>query len=57
VESIVTRLGAAPPEALAYAVFLHMCMYLLVTGMGLFFLYRVGLSVGGIKDFLRRIKV
>ena len=56
VKSIVVNLGATAPEALAYAVFLHMCMYLLVTGMGLVFLYRVGLSVGGIKDFLRRIR-
>jgi uncharacterized protein (TIRG00374 family) len=56
VKSIVVSLGAAAPEALAYAVFLHMCSFLLVTGLGLVFLYRVGLSVGGIKDFLRRIK-
>jgi hypothetical protein len=33
-----------------------MCSFVLVTGMGLVFLYRVGLSVGGIKDFLKRIK-
>lgn len=56
VEYRVVHLGVTAPEALAYAVFLHMCMYLLVTGMGLVFLYRVGLSVGGIKDFLKRIK-
>lgn len=56
VKSIVVKLGAAPPEALAYAVFLHMCMFVLVTGMGLVFLYRVGLTLGGIKDFLRRMK-
>jgi hypothetical protein len=56
VKSIVVRLGAAPPDALAYAVFLHMCMYILVTFMGLIFLYRVGLSLGGVKDFLKRVK-
>jgi uncharacterized protein (TIRG00374 family) len=55
VKSIVVNLGATAPEALAYAVFLHMCSYLLVTGLGLVFLTRVGLSVGGVKDFLRRI--
>jgi hypothetical protein len=52
----VVSMGATAPEALAYAVFLHMWSYLLVTGMGLVFLYRVGLSMGGINDFLRRIK-
>jgi hypothetical protein len=56
VKSIVTKLGVAAPDALAYAVFQHMCSFVLVTGMGLVFLYRVGLSVGGIKDFLKRIK-
>ena len=56
VKSIVVRLGAAPPEALAYAMFLHMCGFILVTALGLIFLYRVGLSLGGIKDFLRRMK-
>jgi hypothetical protein len=56
VKSIVVRLGAAPPEALAYAVFLHMCMYILVTVLGLVFLYRVGLSLGGVKGFLGRVK-
>ncbi|MDD5628457.1 MAG: lysylphosphatidylglycerol synthase transmembrane domain-containing protein [Elusimicrobia bacterium] len=57
VKSIVVKLGASPPEALAYAVFLHMCMFVLVTGMGLVFLYRLGLTLGGIKDSLRRMKV
>jgi len=56
VKTIVVRLGASAPEAFAYAVFLHMCGYILVTGMGLIFLYRVGLSVGSIKDFVGRIK-
>ena len=57
VKSIVVSLGATAPQALAYAVFMHMCSYLLVTGMGLVFLTRLGLSLGGIKDFLRRMKV
>ncbi|MBI5241938.1 MAG: flippase-like domain-containing protein [Elusimicrobia bacterium] len=56
VKSIVVRLGASAPEALAYAVFLHMGMYILVTGMGLVFLYRVGLSLGGVKGFLRKVR-
>jgi len=52
----VVRLGATAPDALAYAMFLHMCGFVLVTALGLIFLYRVGLSLGGIKDFLRRMK-
>lgn len=56
VKSIVVRLGATAPDALAYAMFLHMCGFVLVTALGLIFLYRVGLSLGGIKDFLRRMK-
>ena len=52
VKSIVVTLGASAHEAFAYALFLHMCSYILVTAMGLVFLYRVGLSLGGIKESL-----
>ena len=56
VKSIVVKLGAAPPAALAYAVFLHMVGYILVTSLGLVFLYRVGLSLGGVGKFIGKVK-
>jgi hypothetical protein len=52
VKGILIRLGAAPGEAFAYALFTHMLMYFVVTGIGLVCLYRIGLSLGGIKDSL-----
>jgi len=56
IKSIVTTLGASPDQAFAYAVFLHMCSYILVTTVGLIFLYRIGLSLSGIKESLRSQK-
>lgn len=52
VKTIVEKMGASAPEAFAYALFVHMTMYILVTVIGLVFLYRVGLSLGGIKGSL-----
>ena len=54
VKSIVVEMGAAPHEAFAYALFLHITTYLIVTGIGLVFLYREGLSLGGIRGWLER---
>lgn len=53
VTSVVTKMGASPDAAFAYALFVHMTMYLLVTTMGLIMLYRMGLSLGGIQDSVK----
>ena len=45
VKSIVVQFGAAPDQALAYALVCHMVMYLLVSVTGLILLYRIGLSL------------
>lgn len=49
VAGILGRLGASPEQALAYALVCHAIMYLLVTGTGLLLLWRVGLSLGGLR--------
>jgi glycosyltransferase 2 family protein len=54
VTKIVTDLGAPAHAAFGYAVFCHMVMYVCVTGLGLVFLYRVGLSLAGLKEALAR---
>lgn len=54
VKGIVVEMGVAPQEAFAYALFLHMLCYLIVTGIGLVFLYREGLSLGGIRESLEK---
>ncbi|MDD5657072.1 MAG: lysylphosphatidylglycerol synthase transmembrane domain-containing protein [Elusimicrobia bacterium] len=56
VKDILVRLGAVPGEAFAYALFTHMLMYIVVTGIGLACLYRVGLSLAGIKASLEQRK-
>ncbi|MFA6002667.1 MAG: lysylphosphatidylglycerol synthase transmembrane domain-containing protein [Elusimicrobiota bacterium] len=54
VKAILEKFGVAANPAFAYALFLHMSMYVTVTVMGLIFLYRVGLSLGGLKASLGR---
>ena len=49
VKSIVVQFGAAPEQALAYALVCHMVMYLLVTVTGLVLLYRIGLSLAELR--------
>lgn len=41
----VVPLGVSPESAFAYAAFLHMVVYALVTTLGIFFLYREGSSL------------
>jgi len=53
VKSVMTGFGASPDQALAYAVFNHMIMYLVVTSLGLVFLTQVGLSLGELKTALQ----
>ncbi|TPW16787.1 MAG: hypothetical protein FD126_3800, partial [Elusimicrobia bacterium] len=52
VKSILEKLGASPNEAFGYAVFVHMTTYLLVTSLGLALLYRIGLSLVGLRTSL-----
>lgn len=49
VATIVHDFGAAPEQALAYALVCHMVMYLLVTATGLILLYRIGLSLADLR--------
>lgn len=49
VATIVHQFGAAPEQALAYALVCHMVMYLLVTVTGLVLLYRIGLSLADLR--------
>lgn len=56
VKDVVARFGVSAPQALGFAVFTHMVSYLMVTGMGLVFLYRVGLSLGELKVALSQAK-
>ncbi|MDE2490765.1 MAG: flippase-like domain-containing protein [Elusimicrobia bacterium] len=49
VQDIVTKFGASPERAFAYALVSHMLMFLLVTVTGLIFLYRVGLSLADLR--------
>lgn len=54
VKNIVVSLGVDPHRAFAYAVFNHMIMYVVVTTLGLAFLWRVGLSLGELKRALEK---
>ncbi len=54
VEAIMEKLGAGAAQAFAYALFTHMVMYLVVTVLGLIFLYQVGLSLGELQGALDR---
>ena len=54
VKSILVKMGANVHEAFAYAVFNHMTMYLFVTALGLGFLYKIGLSLGGLRQSLEK---
>lgn len=56
VKAILERFGAEPAQALAFAVFNHMTGYLFVTAAGLFFLYRVGLSLAELRSQLEKRK-
>ena len=56
VKTIVETLGPAPHEAFGFAVFSHMVMYGVVTMTGMIFLYRVGLSLAGLKAALKQKK-
>ncbi len=52
--SILHTFGAAPETALAYALFTHMTMYLLVTVTGLVFLSREGVSLARLREDVER---
>jgi hypothetical protein len=56
VQTLVTKLGATSQQALGYALFNHMVGYIVVTLMGLVFLWQVGLSLGELKAALEREK-
>ncbi len=56
VASILRTFGAAPEAALAYALFTHMTMYLLVTVTGLVFLSREGVSLARLREDVERGK-
>lgn len=54
VKSILVGFGASADQALGYAVFNHMVMYVTVTGLGLVFLCRVGLSLGELRAAIEK---
>lgn len=56
VKDILVKLGATPHQGFGYALFTHMVMYIFVTVLGLAFLYRVGLSLSGLKESLEAPK-
>lgn len=56
VKDVVVRFGVSAPQALGFAVFTHMVSYIMVTGLGLAFLYRVGLSLGELKVALNQAR-
>lgn len=45
VADILDKFGATPAQGVAYALVCHMVMYLIVSGLGVVLLYRVGLSL------------
>jgi len=49
VASIIGRFGVGAEQALAYALVCHMTMFLLVTGLGLVLLSRLGLSLAELR--------
>lgn len=52
IKSLLVGMGVSAYEALAYAFFCHVIMYIAVTFLGLAFLYRVGLSLGELHKAL-----
>ncbi|MEK7384136.1 MAG: lysylphosphatidylglycerol synthase transmembrane domain-containing protein, partial [Elusimicrobiota bacterium] len=54
VADILGKFGATAEQGLAYALVCHMVMYLLVTGLGLALLYRVGLSLGDLRGKIEK---
>jgi hypothetical protein len=54
VQNILSRFGASPEIAFAYAILAHMSMYLIVTILGLVLLYTVGLSLAELESTVRR---
>lgn len=56
VVAILERFTVDSTTAFAYAVFIHMVMYVLVTALGLAFLYRVGLSLGELSAAAEKVK-
>lgn len=54
IKSLLVDMGVSPHEALAYAFFCHVIMYLVVTFLGLAFLYRIGLSLGELHSAINK---
>jgi uncharacterized membrane protein YbhN (UPF0104 family) len=54
VGSILTKFGAAPEAAFAYALVTHMVMFLFVTCVGLLLLSREGVSLAQLKEEVER---
>lgn len=54
VKGILVAFGVPPDAALGFAFFAHMTQYLMVTAIGLAFLYRVGLSLGELQSALKK---
>jgi hypothetical protein len=54
VQTVAGRFGIAPQAALGYALFNHMVGYIVVTLLGLVFLYKTGLSLAELKGALER---
>jgi uncharacterized membrane protein YbhN (UPF0104 family) len=56
VQTLVKKLGASDQQALAYALVNHMVGYLVVTLIGLGFLWQIGLSLGELRAALEKEK-
>lgn len=52
VADILGRFGATPSQGFAYALVCHATMYLIVTAAGVYFLWRIGASLGGLREEL-----
>ena len=55
VKSLLVDFGVTPAQALAYAVFTHVTMYLFITFLGLAFLYQFGLSFTELGAAVRKM--
>jgi len=54
VADILGKFGATADQGLAYALVCHMLMYITITTTGLLILYRVGLSLGDLREEIEK---
>jgi uncharacterized membrane protein YbhN (UPF0104 family) len=56
VQTLVKKMGASDQQALAYALFNHMVGYIVITLIGIVFLWQIGLSLGELRAVLEKEK-